>query len=82
MRNPEVKAYIAELEKEIFAEKHITAERIAMELAEMAFAEKNDEIYTPATKLKAIDLLQKQLSLQNQKIDLVANNTITIEIGE
>ena len=48
----------------------------------MAFAEKEDPIYNSNVKLKAMDLLQKQLSLQNQKIDVVANNTITIEIGE
>jgi hypothetical protein len=82
MKNQEVKDYIVELEKDIFEARHITAERIATELAEMAFAKKEDDTYTPTVKLKALDLLQKQLSLQNQKIDVVANNTITIEIGE
>ena len=60
----------------------INADRIANELASIAFAYKQDLIYSPANKLKALDLLSKQLGLQNQKIDLTTKNNITIEIGD
>jgi hypothetical protein len=47
-----------------------------MELAEMAVAEKGDEDYSASIKLKALDLLQKQLGLQQQKIDAKVDKTV------
>lgn len=79
-RKPEVKEYIAQLQKEAFAEACITAERIALKLADIAFAEKNDEIYGASAQLKALDLLQKQLSLQTQKIEADVSTDINIII--
>lgn len=76
MKNPEVKARIKELEKEIFEANNITAEHIANELSEMAF-DKN----TPQNiKLKALDLLQKQAGLQTQKVQAEVSKNIEINI--
>lgn len=73
-----IKDYLTLLEKEKFDAYLINAEHIANELAEMAFSKD-----TPATaKLRAIDLLQKQLGLQQQKINADVNTTtinITVE---
>ena len=81
-RKPEVKQYIADLQKEAFAAACISAERVALKLAEIAFAEKNDEVYVTTHQLKALDLLQKQLGLQHQKIEADVNTEINITIGE
>lgn len=69
LAHPEIKAYLAERRKEIYDSLNIDAERIAQELADMAFAAKGDEIYSANVKLKALELLQKQFGLQNQKIE-------------
>ena len=79
-RKPEVKEYIAQLQKEAFAEACITAERIALKLADIAFADKNDDVYGASAQLKALDLLQKQLSLQTQKIEADVSTDINIII--
>ena len=82
LKNQECRDYIAELEHDIFESNMINADRIANELASIAFADKQDLIYSPANKLKALDLLQKQINLQNKKIDLTTKNNITSEIGD
>ena len=69
MKKPEIKAYIDNRRKEIYESLNIDAERIAQELADMAFAAKGDEKYSASVKLKALELLQKQFGLQNQKIE-------------
>lgn len=81
-RKPEIKAYIRELQKAEFEAACITAERVGLKLAEIAFAAKGDEIYNTAAQLKALDLLQKQLSLQTQKIDADLHTEINITIEE
>lgn len=81
-RKPEVKAYIAELQQEAFERACISAERVALKLAEIAFAEKGDEVYNATAQLKALDLIQKQLGLQHQKIEADVNTEITITIEE
>lgn len=80
-RKPEVKAYIAELQKEAFEQACINAERVALKLADIAFAEKGDEYYNATAQLKALDLIQKQFGLQKQHIeaDISADINITIE---
>lgn len=82
--SPEVKAEIRKQQLEHYETLSINAERIAEELANMAFAAKGDAEYTASVKLKALDLLQKQLGLQHQKIEAQAeiNNTIEINITE
>lgn len=76
LKNPEVKAEIDRRYKEYYSSLRIDGERIMEELAEMAFAEKGDDEYTAQVKLKALDLLQKQLGLQSQKIDATIETTI------
>lgn len=81
-RKPEVKAYIEALQKEAFAAACINAERVALKLADIAFADKNDEYYGATAQLKALDLLQKQLGLQSQKIEANVSTDININIEE
>lgn len=80
-RKQEVKEYILALQKEAFAAACITAERVALRLSDIAFADKDDEYYGITAQLKALDLLQKQLGLQHQKIeaDITTDINITIE---
>lgn len=77
-----VKEYIAELQKEAFAAACISAERVALKLADIAFSEKGDENYNASAQLKALDLLQKQLGVQTQKIEADISTDINIVIGE
>lgn len=79
-RKPEVKEYIRELQKVAFDNACITAERVALKLADVAFADKEDEHYTVSSQLKALDLLQKQLGLQHQKIEADVSTDINIII--
>lgn len=81
-RKPEIKEYILALQKEAFEFACINAERVALRLADIAFAEKQDEFYTVAAQLKALDLLQKQLGLQKQKIEADVNTDINITIED
>ena len=50
----------------------------------MTFDEKGDDDYTASIKLKAIELIQKQLGLQSQKIEANVNQetTIVVDIQE
>lgn len=81
-RKPEVKEYIKELQKEAFENACITAERVALKLADIAFSEKGDEDYPATAQLKALDLLQKQMGLQTQKIEADVTQEININIEE
>lgn len=81
-RKPEVKEYIAALQKEAFEAACINAERVALKLGEIAFSEKGDEYYNASAQLKALDLIQKQLGLQQQKIEADLHNDIQINIVE
>jgi phage terminase small subunit len=81
-RKPHIKAYITELQKQAFAAACITAERVALKLSDIAFADKKDEYYNVTAQLKALDLLQKQLGLQKQKLEADINNDINIVIEE
>ena len=69
LKEPEIKEYLDKRRHEIYESLNIDAERIAQELSEMAFAAKGDETYSANVKLKALELLQKQFGLQNQKIE-------------
>ncbi len=84
LRTPEIKEYIKEIQKERFEALNISAERIACELAELAFSDFDDN-NTASSKLKALDLLQKQLGLQTQKVDAKVETTtikVTVEDEE
>lgn len=60
--------FIDEKVQERYDELNITADHIIQQLAEMAFAAKEDEIYNAQVKLKALDLMQKQLGLQTKNV--------------
>lgn len=79
-RKPTIKEYIRELQKVEFEAACITAERVGLKLAEIAFADKKDEIYNATAQLKALDLLQKQLKLQTQHIEADISTDINITI--
>lgn len=79
LKKPEAHAYLDQLEKEKFQELRINAEHIATELAKIAFM---DDEASKKDKMKAIELLQKQLGLQQQNIKADVNNDIIITIGE
>ena len=81
-RKPEIKEYIAALQREAFEAASITAERVALKLADIAFADKDDEVYAVSSQLKALDLLQKQLGLQHQKVEADVKTDIIINIEE
>ena len=81
-RKPEIKAYIVELQKEAFENACINAERVALKLADIAFAEKGDEYYNATAQLKALDLIQKQFGLQKQHIEAEVSADINITIEE
>lgn len=81
-RKPEVKEYIKELQQEAFENACITAERVALKLADIAFAPKDDEDYPANAQLKALDLLQKQMGLQTQKVEAEVKQDINIVIEE
>lgn len=82
LKNPAVKAEIKRLQADRYEAMDITAEHIAQELADMAFAQKGDKEYSANVKLKALDLLQKQLGLQRQKVEADVNTEININIEE
>lgn len=82
LRKPHIREYIDALHKEAFAAACISAEKVAVKLGEIAFAAKDDAYYTAAQQLKALDLLQKQMGLQHQKIEAEVNTDINITIEE
>lgn len=82
LRKPHIKEYIDALQKEVWDAACITAEKVGMKLAEIAFSEKDDADYTPNQQLKALDLLGKQLGIQHQKIEAEVNTEIEITIGD
>lgn len=80
LKKPHIKEYVRELQKEIFEAAAINGERIALKLAEIAFAGKDDEYYGANSQLKALDLLQKQLGIQTQKVEADVKTDIVINI--
>lgn len=79
---PAVQEEVAKRLKEKHETLNITADRVMEELATIAFAQKGDKDYNANAKLKALDLLQKQLGLQTQKIQADVNTDIVINIEE
>lgn len=82
LKRPHIKEYIDILQKQAFDAACITAERVGLKLAAIAFAKKGDEDYNASSQLKALDLLQKQLNLQHQHIEADINTEINITIEE
>ena len=79
LKKPEAHEFLDQLEQEKFKELRINAEHIATELAKIAF---QDDTASQKDKMKAMELLQKQLGLQQQKITADVSTNINIEIGE
>ena len=84
LKKPEAQQYMQYLQKERIAAMGITADRVLEELATMAFAQKGDEHYNASAKLKALDLLQKQMGLQKQQIkaEVEQNQEIRVTIED
>lgn len=80
LRNENVKQYINEIQHERFENLHITADRIAEELASMAFADFDDN-NNANTKQKALELLGKQLGLYTQKVDANVSGDMDIVLN-
>lgn len=72
-----IKEYVRQLEEQVFQEKGINAEHIAVELAKIAF---EDPEASRADKMKAIELLSKQLNLYTQKVEVKDGLTIKVDI--
>ena len=68
LKNPEVIEYIQERREEMYNSLNIDAMRVMQEIAEIAF-EKTEDKAMLASKLKALELLSKNLSLQTQKTE-------------
>lgn len=82
LRKPRIREYIDALQQEAFEMACISAEKVALKLSEIAFAPKGDEDYNASAQLKALDLLQKQMGLQKQKLeaDIDGKTEINIQI--
>ena len=80
LREPLIREEIDREMKERCDELHINERKVLLKLNEMAFADADDENYTPNIQLKALDLLQKQMGLQKQKIDANVDQTTTITV--
>lgn len=77
--NPRVMKYKEERLQEIYDEANINAQTIALRLAQVAFDNRDENT---SSALKAIDLLQKQLGLQNKNINLDADINAAVQIVE
>lgn len=82
LKKPHIKEYIEALQKQAWAAACITAEKVGLKLSEIAFAAKDDEVYTPTHQLKALDLLGKQLGIQQTKVEAELHTDINITIGD
>lgn len=67
LKNKEISAYIEKRRAEIYESLNIDATRVMQEIADIAFEPRNDK--NVASKLKALELLSKNLSLQTQKVE-------------
>lgn len=79
LKEPEVAEYIKVRREEIYNSLNVDAIRVAQELATVAFAPKGDEVYNVTAKLKALELLSKNLGLQIQKNENKEVIEVTLE---
>lgn len=83
MAKPKMIALLRDKQKQAVDQAGITPERIALKLAELAFPEEGQEGYRSSSQIRALDLLQKQLGLQTQKVDAnVQSTTISVTVEE
>lgn len=76
LTKPHIKAYIEKLQKAMFEAQFVNYERIAQELAQIAFHSKNEK-----NRLQALSLLQKQMGLDKTTITADINQKIDIVVG-
>ena len=67
LKNKEIADYIQKRREEIYESLNIDATRVMQEIADMAFEPRNDK--NTMSKLRALELLSKNLSLQTQKVE-------------
>ena len=67
LKKPEIQEYIEQRRKEMYESLNIDSMRVMTEIARIAFQEENSN--TVYAKLKALELLSKNLSLQTQKTE-------------
>lgn len=83
MKDVEVRGYIDELMDNLYEQNMAKAESIIIELTEVAFQRREiiGDNYNESGKLKALELLQKQLGLQttNQKIESKVEQVVFVE---
>lgn len=80
LKKPEAIEYIQEVQRKAYQEAGITAERIALHLASIAFDE--NDLFASSNQIRALDLLQKQLGVQKQALDITQDTVIDIKIEE
>lgn len=80
--NEEIKAEIEKQVKLMFEAKYIRAERVIMEISDIAFAPKGDEDYVALVKLKALETLAKHMGLLDKKEEEVKEQVIEVKIVE
>ena len=79
MKKQAIKDYISEIQHERFEAMGMNADRIAKMLTDIA----TDPEASRAEQMKALELIQKQLGLQTQKVDArVEVNNINIDIED
>lgn len=76
LKKPEVKAEIERIQKALFEAQFVNYERIASELAQIAFYSKNEK-----NRLQALSLLQKQMGLEKLNVTADVKQTIDIVVG-
>ena len=67
LKNKDIADYIQKRREEIYESLNIDATRVMQEIADIAFEPRNEK--NVASKLKALELLSTNLSLQTQKIE-------------
>lgn len=78
LKHPEIVEYIETRRNEIYNSLNIDAIRVMSEIADIAFEEKDG--YNTSTKIKALELLSKNLGLQVQKVE--AKDVIEVSLVE
>ena len=79
MKKDSINQYIREIQHERFEALHITADKIAQQLAEIA----DDPESTKTEKMRALELIQKQMGLQTQKAEVeVKTTTFSIDLDD
>ena len=67
LKQKSISEYIQKRRTEIFESLNIDAIRVMQEIADLAFEPKNDK--NASSKLKALELLSKNMGLQTQKVE-------------